>query len=134
MPNEAYAKYFIGDSFLNFLVKLRNSLFPANVTFEPRRNNWHIHHATSGGGQMLLCTGGEGWYQQENEAPVSLMEGSVVYIPAGKSTGMAPKPIAGLAISQSRLPNREHKRMAGTGQRRRVQEAVSPDGAAGTFA
>ena len=86
MPNEAYAKYFIGDSFLNFLVKPGETpLFLANVTFEPGcRNNWHIHHATSGGGQMLICTAGEGWYQQESEAPVSLQEGSVVYIPAGK--------------------------------------------------
>lgn len=86
MPNEAYAKYFIGDSFLNFLVKPGETpLFLANVTFEPGcRNNWHIHHATSGGGQMLICTAGEGWYQQENEAPVSLKEGAVVYIPAGK--------------------------------------------------
>lgn len=86
VPNEAYAKYFIGDSFLNFLVKPGETpLFLANVTFEPGcRNNWHIHQAKSGGGQMLICTAGEGWYQQEGEAPVSLKEGSFVYIPAGK--------------------------------------------------
>jgi len=86
VPNEAYAKYFVGDSFLNFLVKPGETpLFLANVTFEPGcRNNWHIHQAKTGGGQMLICTAGEGWYQQEGEAPVSLQEGSVVYIPAGK--------------------------------------------------
>jgi quercetin dioxygenase-like cupin family protein len=85
-PNEAYAKYFTGDSFLNFLVKPGEApLHLANVTFEPGcRNNWHIHHAQSGGGQMLICTAGEGWYQQDGEAAVSLQEGSCVYIPAGK--------------------------------------------------
>ena len=68
-PNEAYAKFFVGDSYLNFLVQPGEApIFLANVTFEPGcRNNWHIHHATSGGGQMLICTAGEGWYQQENE-------------------------------------------------------------------
>ena len=63
-PNTAYAKFFIGDSFLNPLTDPKGSLFAANVTFEPAcRNNWHIHHATSGGGQLLLCTADEGWYQ-----------------------------------------------------------------------
>ena len=46
------------------------------------RNNWHIHHATSGGGQLLLCTAGEGWYQEEGKDAVSLHEGSVIMIPA----------------------------------------------------
>ena len=56
----------------------------ANVTFEPGcRNNWHIHHAVSGGGQILLCTAGEGWYQEEGKEAVSLVPGSVVVIPAG---------------------------------------------------
>ena len=51
-PNTAYSKFFIGDSFLNPLTDPKGSLFAANVTFEPAcRNNWHIHHATSGGGQ-----------------------------------------------------------------------------------
>ena len=53
------------------------------MTFEPAcRNNWHIHHATSGGGQLLLCTAGEGWYQEEGKDAVSLHEGSVIMIPA----------------------------------------------------
>ena len=46
------------------------------------RNSWHIHHTVSGGGQLLLCTAGEGWYQEEGKEPVSLYEGSVVMIPA----------------------------------------------------
>lgn len=82
-PNTAYAKFFIGDSFLNPLTDPKGSLFAANVTFEPAcRNNWHIHHATSGGGQLLLCTAGEGWYQEEGKDAVSLHEGSVIMIPA----------------------------------------------------
>ncbi|QEL57844.1 cupin domain-containing protein [Chromobacterium paludis] len=86
VPNQAYAQYFIGNSFLNFLLKPGEApLFLANVTFEPGcRNHWHIHHAKSGGGQMLICTAGEGWFQQEGEPAVSLQEGSFVYIPAGK--------------------------------------------------
>lgn len=81
--NIAFAQYFIGDSFLNPLTKPEDGLFLANVTFEPGcRNNWHIHHAKSGGGQLLVCTAGEGWYQEEGKAPVSLMPGSVIVIPA----------------------------------------------------
>jgi len=84
-PNVNYAQYFIGDSFLNFLVKPGESpIFLANVTFEPGcRNNWHIHHAKSGGGQILICTAGEGWFQKEGEEAVSLSEGSIAIIPTG---------------------------------------------------
>ena len=84
-PNEMFAQYFIGDSFLNPLVNPGESpVFLANVTFEPGcRNNWHIHNATSGGGQMLICTAGEGWYQEEGKEAVSLQEGSFVRIPTG---------------------------------------------------
>lgn len=58
-------------------------VFFNNVTFEPGcRNNWHIHHAQSRGGQLLICTVGEGWYQEENKAPVSLREVMVITIPA----------------------------------------------------
>lgn len=57
-------------------------VFLANVTFEPGcRNNWHIHHAESGGGQILICTAGEGWYQEENKEPISLAPGMVITIP-----------------------------------------------------
>lgn len=55
----------------------------ANVTFEPGcRNNWYIHHAKKGGGQVLLCTEGEGWYQEEGKEAQSLKPGVVVQIPA----------------------------------------------------
>lgn len=82
-PNNAYAKYFIGNSYLNPLVGSDSPLFLANVTFEPGcRNNWHIHHATSGGGQILICTAGYGWYQEEGKEAESLQPGKVIVIPA----------------------------------------------------
>ena len=80
-PNTAYAKYFIGNSYLAPVSKEQVPV--ANVTFEPGcRNNWHIHHAKSGGGQMLVCTAGEGWYCEEGKEPVSLTPGTVIAIPA----------------------------------------------------
>ena len=83
-PNTGFARYFIGNSYLNPLVDpAKSSLFLANVTFEPGcRNNWHIHHAASGGGQILICTAGSGWYQEEGKAAVSLTPGTVIVIPA----------------------------------------------------
>lgn len=82
--NTAYAKYFIGNSYLKPLTNSNETVFVANVTFEPGcRNNWHVHHATSGGGQILLCVDGEGWYQEEGKKPQSLKAGDVVAIPAG---------------------------------------------------
>lgn len=83
--NDKYAQYFTGHSFLNLSINPQGfPSFLANVTFEPGcRNHWHIHHAASGGGQLLICTAGEGWYQKEGEAPVSLKEGSIAYIPTG---------------------------------------------------
>lgn len=79
-----YSKYFIGNSYLNPLSKVEDinfSLF--NVTFEPScRNNWHIHHATKGGGQILIVVDGEGWYQEEGKEAISLKVGDVVTIPA----------------------------------------------------
>lgn len=82
--NDEYAKYFIGDSFLNILTdSQKDGIFIANVTFEPGcRNNWHTHVASKGGGQILLCTAGEGWYQEEGKKPVELKEGTVIVIPA----------------------------------------------------
>ena len=81
-PNDAFAQYFVGNSFLNPLVDFEdNLLFVANVTFEPGcRNNWHIHHAESGGGQILLCIAGKGWYQEEGCEPVELKSGMIVEI------------------------------------------------------
>ena len=82
--NTAYAKYFIGNSYLKPLTNPNETVFVANVTFEPGcRNNWHVHHATSGGGQLLLCVDGEGWYQEEGKEPQSLKPGDVAAIPAG---------------------------------------------------
>ncbi len=82
-PNDAFAKYFTGKSYLNPLTGKESDVFLANVTFEPGcRNNWHIHHATKGGGQILICTAGSGWYQEENKEAISLTPGKVVVIPA----------------------------------------------------
>lgn len=83
-PNTGFARYFTGESFLNPLTDPKACpLFLANVTFEPGcRNNWHIHHASKGGGQLLICTAGEGWYQEEGKEAVSLDPGSIIVIPA----------------------------------------------------
>lgn len=79
-PNDAFAQYFIGKSYLNMLSL--EQVIVGNVTFEPGcRNNWHIHHAKSGGGQMLLVTAGRGYYQVWGEEPRELHPGDVVHIP-----------------------------------------------------
>ena len=83
-PNEAYAQYFVGKSYLRPLTVPGETVFMANVTFEPGcRNNWHIHKATSGGRQVLLCAGGRGWYQEWGQEARKLKPGDVVIIPAG---------------------------------------------------
>ena len=84
-PNDSFAQYFVGNSSLTPLTKWGGDpLFLANVTFEPGcRNNWHIHHAEKGGGQILICTAGEGWYQEWNKEPVELLPGKVIVIPQG---------------------------------------------------
>ncbi len=80
--NTTYAKYFIGTSYLNMLTT--EGVTIGNVTFEPGcRNNWHIHHAKEGGGQILLVTGGRGWYQEWGQPARQLHAGDVVVIPAG---------------------------------------------------
>ncbi len=82
-PNDAYARYFDGQSFLNPLVDANSPFFLANVTFEPGcRNHWHIHQADKGGGQILICTAGHGWYQEDGKEAVSLEPGKVIVIPA----------------------------------------------------
>ena len=79
--NTAFAQYFVGQSYLNMLTT--EGMAIGNVTFEPAcRNNWHIHHASKGGGQILLCTGGRGWYQEEGKHARELHAGDVVVIPA----------------------------------------------------
>ena len=82
--NTAFAQFFIGNSYLNPLTKPGESAVGlANVTFEPGcRNNWHIHHAKSGGGQILVCVAGRGWYQEEGKPARALYPGDVVNIPA----------------------------------------------------
>lgn len=81
-PNEAFKEYFVGQSYLNMLST--EQVVIGNVTFEPGcRNNWHIHHATSGGGQLLLVTAGRGYYQEWGSEARELHPGDVVHIPAG---------------------------------------------------
>ncbi|OMG16124.1 cupin domain-containing protein [Actinomyces naeslundii] len=84
-PNDMFARYFVGNSYLNPLTMPGQCpVFLANVTFEPGcRNNWHVHHADNGGGQVLVCTAGEGWYQEEGKRAVELKEGMTIVIPAG---------------------------------------------------
>ena len=80
-PNTAYAQYFIGNSYLAPVSSEQVKI--ANVTFEPGcRNNWHIHHATKGGGQMLVGVAGRGWYQEEGKPAVEILPGTVIHIPA----------------------------------------------------
>ena len=76
-----YGQFFIGDSYLAPVSTEQIPIY--NVTFEPAcRNNWHIHHAKSGGGQMLICIGGRGWYQEFGKKPRELKPGDIVNIPA----------------------------------------------------
>ena len=81
-PNTAYAQYFIGNSYLAPISSEQVKV--SNVTFEPGcRNNWHIHHASKGGGQMLVGVAGRGWYQEEGKPAVEILPGTVIHIPAG---------------------------------------------------
>lgn len=81
-PNDAYAKYFVGKSYLDMISTEQVGV--GNVTFEPAcRNNWHIHHAKKGGGQILIATAGRGYYQEWGKPAVELKPGDVVNIPAG---------------------------------------------------
>lgn len=81
-PNTAYARYFVGNSYLKPLTD-KSTVFMANVTFEPKcRNNWHIHCASSGGGQILLCVDGRGWYCEYGKKARELHPGDTVVIPA----------------------------------------------------
>lgn len=81
-PNEGYAQYFSGKSYLAPLSTQQVGIY--NVTFEPGcRNHWHIHRASQGGGQILICVAGRGWYQAWGEPPRLLVPGGVVNIPAG---------------------------------------------------
>lgn len=80
-PNTAYAKYFTGNSYLAPISTEQIPFF--NVTFEPGcRNNWHIHKAEKGGGQMLVGVAGRGWYQEDGKSAVEILPGTVIHIPA----------------------------------------------------
>ena len=79
-PNDGFAKYFSGKSYLAPISTSQVGIF--NVTFEPGcRNNWHIHHAKSGGGQILVCVAGYGYYQEEGKDPVEMKPGECIHIP-----------------------------------------------------
>lgn len=81
-PNDGFAQYFSGQSFLAPVSKEQVGIF--NVTFEPGcRNNWHIHHAKTGGGQILICVAGRGYYQEWGKDAVAMQPGDVVNIPVG---------------------------------------------------
>lgn len=81
-PNDGFAEYFSGKSYLAPVSQGELPVF--NVTFEPGcRNNWHIHQARTGGGQVLICVGGRGYYQQEGRDPIEITPGTIISIPAG---------------------------------------------------
>lgn len=81
-PNDGFAKYFTGQSYLAPISTEQVGVF--NVTFEPGcRNYWHIHHADQGGGQILICAAGRGYYQEWGKEAIELHPGDVVNIPAG---------------------------------------------------
>lgn len=81
-PNTGFAQYFTGNSYLAPVSAEQVSVF--NVTFEPAcRNNWHIHHAKRGGGQILICVSGHGFYQEWGKNAVEMLPGDVVNIPVG---------------------------------------------------
>ncbi len=81
-PNDAFAQYFTGQSYLAPISASQVGIF--NVTFEPEcRNNWHIHHADKGGGQILLCVAGRGYYQEWGKDAVEMNPGDCINIPVG---------------------------------------------------
>ena len=73
------SQYFIGNSYLAALTGPDTQIDISNVSFEPGcRNNWHIHHGCQ---QILVCVGGEGWYQEWGKDPVKMVPGTVIEIP-----------------------------------------------------
>lgn len=82
VPNDAFAEYFMGQSYLAPISTSQVGIY--NVTFEPKcRNNWHIHHADKGGGQILICVAGRGYYQEWGKEAILMMPGDSVNIPVG---------------------------------------------------
>lgn len=83
-PNDGFAQYFTGNSYLNPVTKEDDPLQIHNVTFEPGCiNHWHIHHASKGGGQVLIGVEGEGWCQIEGQDQIKILPGTIVEVPAG---------------------------------------------------
>ncbi len=81
-PNDGFAQYFTGQSYIAPVSVEQVGIF--NVTFEPGcRNNWHIHNADKGGGQILICVGGRGYYQEWGKDAVEMKPGDCVNIPVG---------------------------------------------------
>ena len=81
-PNDGFAQYFSGKSYLAPISKSQVGIF--NVTFEPGcRNNWHIHHASKGGGQILICVSGKGYYQEWGKKAIEMKPGDCINIPVG---------------------------------------------------
>ncbi|ANU49419.1 gamma-carboxymuconolactone decarboxylase [Enterocloster clostridioformis] len=81
-PNDAYAQYFVGQSYLSPVSASQVGVF--NVTFEPGcRNNWHIHNAAKGGGQILICVAGRGYYQEWGKDAIEMNPGDCINIPVG---------------------------------------------------
>ena len=81
-PNDGFKQYFSGQSYLAPVSREQVGIF--NVTFEPGcRNNWHVHNADKGGGQILICVGGRGYYQEWGKPAVEMKPGDCVNIPAG---------------------------------------------------
>ena len=119
-PNTAFAQYFIGQSYLAPVSKEQVPVF--NVTFEPGcRNNWHIHRATKGGGQMLIGVAGRGWYQEEGKPAVQILPGTVIHIPAGVKHWHGAAADSWFVTPGIRSGRRKHfERMAGTCLRRRI--------------
>lgn len=81
-PNDGFARYFIGRSYIAPVSTEQVGIF--NVTFEPGcRNNWHVHHADKGGGQILVCVAGRGYYQEWGKEAVEMNPGDCINIPVG---------------------------------------------------
>ena len=79
-PNDGFAQYFVGNSYLAPVSTEQVGIF--NVTFEPScRNNWHIHHAKNGGGQIIICVAGRGYYQEEGKEAIAMKPGDCINIP-----------------------------------------------------
>ncbi len=104
-PNDGFAQYFSGQSYLAPVSTAQVKIF--NVTFEPGcRNNWHIHEADKGGGQILVCVAGRGYYQEWGKAPQELHPGDVLNIPPASSTGTALRRTAGFPIWLWKYPEK----------------------------